>query len=366
MTTLQTNCELMQVKIKGFKIFNDRHGKRRCYHRATGISIDLEKYPLDSVDFLSECGRIVALSKPYGDPKPGSLGLLIKAYKASPQWQDLKPKTREWYEMGFEYLRPINNEPLLRFKPSLVVKIRDRALKKKGWYFANLVKTTLSTVFSWGAERDYIEINPAKQVKKIKRPKDKPRANRPWTEKERGVVLGEADPHAKPVFAGLLYIGMDPCDAVKIPKTKFNGEAFDFSRQKTGNPVWKPAPLALKQIIAKMPKHDAITLFANSYGKPWTKSGFDTYWHKLKKSLEERGLIDKGLTLKGLRHTHATMLRESGASHRQVADALGDKSESMGGWYSRDADLKDGQSQVIKAFDKHHKIVKPQNKGVNP
>lgn len=362
---LPTDCELMKVKVKGFKLFKDRHGKQRCYHRSTGIAINIDEYPFDSVEFLGECGRIAAL-KGESIIKPGSLGLLIKEYKGSSQWQELKPKTREWYEMGFQYLRPINDTPLLRFKPSLVVKIRDKALKKKGWYFANLVKTTLSTTFSWGAERDYIENNPAKQVRKIKRPKDLARANRPWSIAERTVVLDEADAHAKQVFAALLYIGMDPCDAVKIPKTKFNGEAFDFRRQKTGNPVWKPAPKALKKIIAAMPKHDAITLFANSYGNPWTKSGFDSYWYKLKKSLEERWLINKGLTLKGLRHTHATMIRESGGSHREVADALGDKSEAMGAWYSRDADLKEGQSRVINAFDKHHKIVKPQKKSVKP
>lgn len=366
MTILPTDCEPMNIKVKGFKVFKDRHGKLRCYHRATGIAIDLVKHPLESVEFLGECGRISALSAPDAAPKPGSLGLLIREYKKSPQWHDLQPKTREWYEMGFGCLKPINDTPLLRFKPSLVVKIRDKVLKKKSWYFANLVKTTLSMLFAWGAERDYIEGNPAKQVKKIKRPKDKPRANRPWTAKEREIVIAEADAHAKPVLAALLYVGFDPCDAVKLAKTKFNGEAFDFNRQKTGNPVWKPAPRDLKQIIIKMPKHDAITLFANSYGKPWTKSGFDSYWHKLKKSLEERGLIDGGLTLKGLRHTHATMLRESGASHREVADALGDKSEAMGAWYSRDADLQDGQSKVIKAFDKRHKFVKPQKKSVKP
>lgn len=364
--TILSNSSDVHVKIKGFKIFKDRHGKPRCYHRASGEAVDLIKFPFESTEFLGECGRISALTSPNATPRPGSLGLLIKEFRASQQWQELKPKTREWYEMGFEYLRPISDTSLLRFKPSLVVKIRDKAFKKKGWYFANLVKTTLSMLFAWGVERDYLEFNPAKQIKKIKRPKQLARANRPWTKYEREIVLAEADAHTKPVLGALLYVGFDPCDAVRLSKAKYNGEAFDFSRQKTGNPVWKPAPKALKKIIAEMPVHDAITLFANSYGNPWTKSGFDSYWHKFKKSLEERGLIERGLTLKGLRHTHATMLRESGASHGEVADALGDKSESMGRWYSRDADLKAGQSKVIKAFDKQHEFVKPLKKSVKP
>jgi hypothetical protein len=27
---------MTHVRVKGFKIFKDRHGRMRCYHRATG------------------------------------------------------------------------------------------------------------------------------------------------------------------------------------------------------------------------------------------------------------------------------------------------------------------------------------------
>lgn len=371
MTISPISCDLMKIKIKGFKVFKDRHGKLRCYHRASGTSIDFSEYQYGSIEFLGECGRIAALSKPDGKPKPGSLGLLVKEFKASLQWKELKPKTQEWYEMGFQYLRPINDTPLLRFNAPLIVKIRDKALSKKGWYFANLLKTTLSMAFSWGVERGYMDNNPAKQVKKIKRPKNKPRANRPWTDKERFIVLDNSDNHVKPLISAMMYTGMDPCDAVGMQKTKYKDGAFDFNRQKTGNPIWKPAPAELKRIMANMPKHDAITLFANSYGKPWTKSGFDSVWAKLRKSLEDRGLIAKGLTLKGLRHTHATHHREMGGSDGDVADAIGDKSESMGRHYSRDADMKNKQKKNVISFnrmesEKRRKFVKPSGKSVKP
>jgi hypothetical protein len=31
------------VRIKGFQIFKDRHGRPRCYHRKTRTAVDLEK-----------------------------------------------------------------------------------------------------------------------------------------------------------------------------------------------------------------------------------------------------------------------------------------------------------------------------------
>jgi hypothetical protein len=45
----------------GFKIFFDRHGHHRCYHRKAGIAIDLKKAPLDSPEFIAESARIKAL-----------------------------------------------------------------------------------------------------------------------------------------------------------------------------------------------------------------------------------------------------------------------------------------------------------------
>jgi DNA repair exonuclease SbcCD ATPase subunit len=51
------------VRVKGFQIFRDRHGKQRCYHRKTRAAIDLEKYPIGSAEFLAECTRISALER---------------------------------------------------------------------------------------------------------------------------------------------------------------------------------------------------------------------------------------------------------------------------------------------------------------
>lgn len=356
----------MIIRVKGFQVFTDRFGKLRCYHRKTRMRVDIEKFPFGSAEFIAECTRIGNFSKE-STAKPGTLALLIKKYKESPQYNELRPKTQDFYNQAFDYLEPIKDTLLSRFTPPLIVTIRDKAQQKKTWFFANQVKTSLSVVFGWGNERGMMNGNPAKAVKKVKRPKGMPRANRPWTPDERSVVLNRCEPHILPVLATLLYIGMDPVDAIRMPKTKYKDGAFDFNRLKTGNPVWKPAPAALKPILVGMVKHDSITFFANSFGKPWTKSGFDTVWQRYRKGLEDAGLINKGLTLKGLRHTHATMHREGGASHRLIADALGDKSEDMGRHYSRDADLRENMIEATRSFDeKHEIIVKLSKESVKP
>jgi hypothetical protein len=76
-------------------------------------------------------------------------------------------------------------------------------------------------------------------------------------------------------------------------------------------------------ILAEAPEHDAITLCANSDGKPWTVSGFRASWRKVRVKLEHQGKVGPALTLYGLRHTVAVILREIGMDERTIADALG-------------------------------------------
>lgn len=92
------------IRIKGFHIFRDRHGKWRCYHRKTRTAIDLAKAPLGSAEFLAECARISALTKAAGSPKPGTLGLLIVEYRSSVAFADLAERTRADYQRAFDYL----------------------------------------------------------------------------------------------------------------------------------------------------------------------------------------------------------------------------------------------------------------------
>lgn len=81
------------VRIKGFKIFKDRHGRMRCYHREIGQKIDLVKAPLGSAAFFTECEKITAIAEANKAkaPKVGTLGGLIQSYyetehfKISPQ-----------------------------------------------------------------------------------------------------------------------------------------------------------------------------------------------------------------------------------------------------------------------------------------
>jgi hypothetical protein len=212
---------MTHVRVKGFQIFADRHGKMRCYHRKTRTTVNLEKASLGSAEFFAECARIAELTRTAGPPKPGTFGSLIAEYRASQSFLDLAARTRADYQRCLDYLKPIADTPLVRFDRALVVRIRDKADPKHGRRFANYVKAVLSILFAWGAERDYVKANPAEKVKNIRRPKNTPEANRSWSDEECHAVLDAAPAHMLPAIALMMFTGIGPKDALRLPRSFF-------------------------------------------------------------------------------------------------------------------------------------------------
>jgi integrase len=352
---------MIWVPTKGLKIFTDRHGRRRCYHRKTGTAIDLNVFPENSVELVNECARINALVT-VTEPKPGTLGLLINAYRGHPAFLDLAPRTRSDYQAVFDYLKAISDTPLVKFDKPLIVRIRDAATTK-GRRQANYVKTVLSLLFTWGCERGFLATNPAAGIKSIRRKKGLPDANRSWADEERDASL-TCPAHMRAAIGLMMFTGLGPKDALTLPRSFYKGGEIATRRSKTGEPVFWPCPAQLTTILAEAPRHDAITLCANSRGKPWTQSGFNSSWQKFRRKLEQEGRIGPGLTLYGLRHTVAVILREIGFDERTIADALGQETIEMARHYAKGADLKPKMRGVVTRFEVE--LDKRKTKAVKP
>jgi hypothetical protein len=222
------------IRVKGLKRFRDRHGKWRCYHRKTGLPI---KATCGTGEFFAELARLDGVSAETGDPRPGSLGMLISEYRGSAVFAALAPRTRADYQRVFDYLKAIVDTPLSRFDRPLIVRIRDKAAGH-GRRFANYVKAVLSIVFGWGAERGFVDVNPVKEVKNIKRPKGAAQANRPWTDAERHAVLDSAPLHLKSAIALMMFTGLGPEDALRLPRSLYKDGEIATTRSKTGEPVF--------------------------------------------------------------------------------------------------------------------------------
>jgi len=115
------------VRVKGFQIFADRHGRMRCYHRRTKPLLISPKRRWAQPSSLPNAARLAEAGKLQLPPKPGTLGMLITEYKKHPAFTDLAEPHQADYQRIFDYLRPITDTALTRFDAPLVVRIRDKA-----------------------------------------------------------------------------------------------------------------------------------------------------------------------------------------------------------------------------------------------
>jgi integrase len=162
----------------------------------------------------------------------------------------------------------------------------------------------------------------------------------------------------------MMFTGLGPKDALALPRSFYRNSEIATNRSKTGAPVFWPAPASLVEVLSKAPPHSAITLCANSAGAPWTDSGFRASWRKVRLQLEKNGEVGTGLTLYGLRHTVAVILREMGRSERDIADALGQKTIEMARHYAKGADLRPKMRGMVK--DLNAELNRRSTKVVNP
>ncbi|WP_170317540.1 tyrosine-type recombinase/integrase [Paroceanicella profunda] len=359
---------MTRVRVRGFKIFDDRHGKPRCYHRKTGHAIDLTVITFGSAEFFAECERIRAISdaKEAQQPKKGTLAGLIETYKRSERFRDLAPRTRRDYMHCAKFVEKIGDTPVSRITVPLVSGIIEKASERIGWRQANMLRTFLSQVFQQCVPLGLIDKDFTTGVLKRRRPKAAPRANRPWTREECAAVLANVSPQLRAVIAMMMNTGLDPSDAIRVTRTQIEGQVIRGVRGKTGEPVSLPVTPALAAALAEAPEHDAVTVLASSRRLPWTYDGLASSWQRARRDMEAKGLIGPGLTLKGIRHTVATTLREAGCDPRRIADLLGQKTVSMALHYSRDANLDRRNAETIKTLEKANlagtEIVKPPRK----
>jgi integrase len=83
-------------------------------------------------------------------------------------------------------------------------------------------------------------------------------------------------------------------------------------------------------------------------GTPWeSEVDMQTRVSHWLRDQERAGLIGAGTTLHGLRVTYAAWLSRHGASDKEVAAGLGDKSTRMGAHYTRHVE---NEANVVRAF----------------
>jgi integrase len=328
----------MEIRVRGVKVYRSR-GKLYAYHRKTAKPI---RAPIGSAAFLAEVERLDGQVPP--EPKAGTLGALIAAYRRSPEFLELAPRTRADYQKVFDYLQPLGGDPLVNITSAYVIEVRDAAFQAHKRRFANYVLAVLRLLLKWGAVRDLVETNQAATVPKLRRPRGTPQANRSWDADECKAVLDAATGGLKVGIALGMFAGMREGDVIRQPRRGYDGAWLCWMQGKTGAAVELPVHPTLKAILDEKPGRpsevEPLTLVANNQGQPYTANGFRTIFFRLIQRLETEGKVRPGLTFHGLRHTAGRVLADRGADPRTIAALLGHKTLQMAAHYSEEHDRK--------------------------
>lgn len=321
------------MRIRGVKKVRAASGKVYYYDRATGERIDPER-----------------LRSPHpGRGRPlGTVGALIAAYRAAPEFAQLADRTRSDYQHVFDWLKGIAQMPVSQLDGPAMLAIRDKAFQQKKRRFANHVTQVIGTVMNWGRPRKLSAGNPlaGQRGVKIARPKELPRANRPWGADEAAIVLDAAAGGLQLGIALAVYAGMRGGDIVRVTWSIYDGQNIEWKQGKTGDAVWLPA-LSELRVLLDNAERVAPTIVTSTYGRPLTEAGLRKAFRTLILRLQKAEKIAPGLTLHGRRHSLGDLLADLGAEPRMIQAVLGHRSMPASLHYSAGADRKRAAAAAV-------------------
>ena len=249
--------------------------------------------------------------------KPHSFEWLLRQFMASPEWQDLKPSTRDvrrrillniCKESGDRDIRDISSKAIRAGRD----KRRDTPAA------ANTYVITLRVLFAWAIEADLMDTNPAIGIKKLKQRTD---GFRPWTPDECKAfeAVHPIGTNARTAFALALYAGLRRSDVVCVGRQHMtSANTLRLTQTKTDQVVEVPILPPLKAALEAAPT-SGLHFVETVHGKPFSAKGFGM---RFKAWTAAAGLPDD-CTLHGLRKALGNRLADRGLSDFEIAAVLG-------------------------------------------
>lgn len=329
------------VKLPYLQIFKDRAGKRRVYFRKPGLPRVALPDPRDTAAFMRAYrDALEADRSPARVHVPETVAALLTAFKASPEWQALKPASRYAYQRQFKWMESqpdVLNVNVRTIRRKHVVNLRDRLSARPAT--ANMFLAVLSRVLAHGVERGMLDFNPALHIKPY--PGGEYRS---WTDAE--LAQFEArwprGTTERLIYELALYTGQRRGDIAKMTWGDVKDGAINVVQGKTGARLAIPCHPSLSAELAAAQRDHAI-IVASPSGRSFTPGYLGAAFAK---AIDGAGL-PSACVLHGLRKAAARRLAEAGCSEREIMAITGHKSVEMVSRYTRQADQKKMASAAI-------------------
>lgn len=327
-------------------------GRVYYYHRATGKRINA---PPGTDAFAAEVAALNAAvpQKPAALPV-STLGGLIAAYKRSPEWANLAPDTVKSYQRAFDAVADYDRHLASSFDAPTILLIRDGLYRKHGRWLANMVVAVLSVVLQWGVPRGFVKVNAAKGVPKIRRSRKLGVANPSWSVAEANAMLDLAKGGMRKGVALAYFTAMRLKDVVEAKVEDRARGAIERQSSKPGVQITVFEAKRLSEILDEAPA-SKVYIVENEAGKPFTRDGFQSNFHKLKAKLVAAGLLRADRTFHGLRKTLGRDAADLGFDEKAIAGALGQTSPASARVYTAEASQRAAAKKIIKTLERRGK-----------
>lgn len=274
--------------------------------------------------------------------EPGTIGALIEAYKASPDFQDLAENTkrlRMWVLDEFDEKH--GGKRVITLSTPAVYRLRDELKDKPGK--ANALLTALSALMGFAVKRGYRPNNPVSKVERFETGE-----HAPWPDEVIAEALAAAPPMLRLAIITGLYSGQRIGDCVRMQHSWIRDGIMILRTEKSQGKteVFIPIHRTWRAEIDAVPKK-ALTILYNRYGQPMSD---DSVQDQLRRLMRKLGHVDEEnqllYTFHGLRKNACNNLAEVGCTPHEISAITGQSLEIVE-HYTRRANRKRLASAAI-------------------
>lgn len=258
--------------------------------------------------------------------RPDTISSLIAEYRASDWFRSLRFSTKRSYERALDL---IGN----RFGTMPLPAVEARGSRKiiLEWLdefsatprTADLIGSVFSRLLSFGVDREAILRHP---LTRVERKAKGSRKDIIWPVETIKLYITQGRPHLVSVVVLALWTMQREGDCLSMPTIGYDGERIRVKQAKTGAYIWVRPADALLPILAEAKAMKRPRVLANSFGDPWTGSGFRA---SFRKDLKRVGI--SGLTFHDLRGSAITFAYAMGCTVEQIAEISGHSKDEAEG-----------------------------------
>lgn len=246
-----------------------------------------------------------------------TISTLIKQYRTSPEFRNLRPSTKSEYE---RYLELFDQEfGSWRTKVFEHHSTGQDIVQWRNQYAhrprtADYMIASVSRLFSWARSQYHTSANPTADIETLYRAD---RSDIIWSDEEiERVLAASATEELRHAIKLAAATGLRQGDLLTLPWNAIQGTALVRKTSKKGTTVVMPVE-PIRAVLEGIPKRSP-TILTSSHGRPWTSDGLRSSFDIAKK---KAGI--EGKHWHDLRGTAATKLFKNGLKPAQISLWMG-------------------------------------------